>query len=249
MVNIVKYLIKKILLIINNIETTLSERWACSAHKRKFLITWSGIWNLPEYFDHKIDLYYQWPSTLNPSWLERGIYNLKAIQMFNEPTVLELCCGDGFNAKYFYSTSANLIDCVDYNKGGLDVARKKNSVPNIHWHQGDLSEYFIQDSSELLDGYTNVIWDMAILYFEKKTVKSILGQIKNKLGDKGILSGSTIANNVESNAFCQHKFEFRSQDELRTLLQAYFINVYVFETDYDDRRNLYFFASDGDIPF
>ena len=68
----------------------------------------------PENFDHYIDLYYQWGEYCRPHWLERGIYSIQALKMFAAPIVIELCCGGGFNAKHFYSTSSRHIYACDF---------------------------------------------------------------------------------------------------------------------------------------
>ena len=75
--------------------------------KAMFRLQWSA--NIPENFDHRIDLYHQWQTSKNPLWVERGVFNVVALQMFSEPITVELCCGDGFYAKYFYSISSKEI--------------------------------------------------------------------------------------------------------------------------------------------
>ena len=46
-----------------------------------------------------------------------------------------------------------------------------------------------------------------------------------------------------------HLREFKSKEELKNILLPYFKNVRVFETIYPSRQNIYFFASDGILPF
>ena len=47
----------------------------------------------------------------------------------------------------------------------------------------------------------------------------------------------------------QHEYEFRSREDLARFLTPYFKNVQVFSTTYPTRTNLYFYATDGTIPF
>lgn len=85
----------------------------------------------PEWFDHRIDLY-RWRDHLNPHWTERGIYSKEV--MFKGCRVLDLACGDGFYAKYFYlSTGATLIDGIDINSKAIAHAKKYHSDSHIRF--------------------------------------------------------------------------------------------------------------------
>jgi hypothetical protein len=46
-----------------------------------------------------------------------------------------------------------------------------------------------------------------------------------------------------------HEYEFKSKEDLTRFFYPHFKNVKVFETLYPDRHNLYFWASDGIVPF
>ncbi len=98
-------LVKPFLEKIVAIEAKLASKWASSSHKRLLWIQW-GLPPQPEYFDHHIDLFFQWRATRNPLWLERGVFSQLALS--SGGVVLELCCGDGFNARNFYSLSLSL---------------------------------------------------------------------------------------------------------------------------------------------
>jgi hypothetical protein len=80
-------------------ETSLAVRWVAHAHRRLMAVQW-GIAPMPEHFDHHIDLYYQWLATRNSLWVERGAFGSLALRGGD---LLELACGDGFNARNFYS--------------------------------------------------------------------------------------------------------------------------------------------------
>jgi len=99
-------------------------------------------------------------------------------------------------------------------------------------------------------GVTNVIWDAAIEHFTPAEINNIMGNIKETLhAKKGILSGYTIVERKEGKSLEQHEYEFKNMEDLERFLIPYFDNVFVFETIYSDRHNLYFYASDGAIPF
>lgn len=77
-----------------------------------------------------------------------------------------------------------------------------------------------------------------------------MNDIKQVLSSrKGILSGYTIVERADGKGLKQHEYEFHGMEDLRSFLVPYFVNVYVFETIYADRHNLYFYASDGSLPF
>jgi hypothetical protein len=66
----------------------------------------------------------------------------------------------------------------------------------------------------------------------------------------GTLSGYTLAERDDGGKHLQqHEYEFKSKEDLARFLRPHFKNVTVFETIFPERHNLYFWASDGIIPF
>ena len=45
--------------------------------------------------------------------------------------MLEICCGDGFNARHFYSSAASSIIALDFDKDAIPHVKHFNSAPNI----------------------------------------------------------------------------------------------------------------------
>lgn len=91
---------------------------------------------------------------------------------------------------------------------------------------------------------------MAIEHFTPEEIDNILKDVKSVLAEKkGILSGTTIVERPEGKSLSQHEYEFKSMEDLKSFFTPYFKNVYIFETIYPYRHNLYFYASDGAIPF
>jgi SAM-dependent methyltransferase len=135
----------------------LSIIFSSLSHHLLFAISW-GIKPKPVFFDHSIDLYYQWRNSKNPLWLERGIFN--SIALNDNSVVLELCCGDGFNAKFFYSIKSNKIIACDNNPQALNIAKLKNNAKNIKY-------VFCDILKELPDGkFDNIIWDFGFRWDE-----------------------------------------------------------------------------------
>lgn len=196
----------------------------------------------PEWFNHFNDQFWQWRLTRNPLWVERGCFNLLA--MNQGANVLELCCGDGFNSYHFYSIRAKKVLAVDFDKGAIAHAIKYNQTVNLTFEKRDIRNKFPSGK------FDNVIWDAAIEHFTKSETKKILKKIKNSLSNTGILSGYTIlrADN-ENKLHPLHEYEFKSKSDLLRFFTPFFRNVKVFETDYPKRKNLYFYASNGILPF
>lgn len=246
MVLMLKKIIKKIGTPFFGVITMIAKRVCSIAYFGLFASEW--IVDNPENFDHEIDLYWGWGSSGRPDWLERGIYSIQALKMFEKPTVVELCCGDGFNAKYFYSISADKVMACDFDKRIIRTARKKNQRENIVFKVADIRDGI--NNIFNAGGVTNIIWDMAIEHFTPKEIDSILRDIKSVLaGRKGILSGCTIVERSDGKSLPQHEYEFKSMEDLMQFLTPYFKNVFVFETIYPSRHNLYFYASEGAVPF
>lgn len=233
--------LKPLLISLFEAESYLAKKWAFNAHKRLFWSSWIIPKN-PEFFDHHIDLYYQWPKYGAPWWLERGIFGSLALKRGGE--LLELACGDGFNAKNFYCCTSKSVIACDFDKSAIKTAKRKNNANNISFLLRDIRNEMPEGS------FDNIVWDAAIEHFTPDEIDSIMKNIKNRLSVKnGILSGYTIVERSEGKSLEQHEYEFKDMADLKRFFTPYFKNVIVFETIYPERHNLYFWASDGIIPF
>jgi len=235
-----KGILKLIAEFIFELECCIVRKWASSAHKRLFLAQW-GLSPAPEWFDHSIDMYFQWPKTKNSLWLERGVYSSLALKGGN---LLELSCGDGFNSKHFYAHRSKSIVACDFDPTAIHTAKRKNHSANIVFLLADIR-------TEMPEGkFENIVWDAAIEHFKPDEISSIMTNIKNRLTADGILSGYTIVEKKDGiKHIHQHEYEFKDMQDLRRFLTPHFKNIRVFETIYPSRHNLYFWASDGTIPF
>jgi SAM-dependent methyltransferase len=224
-----------------SLEARLSEWWVSSAHHRLFLAQW-GLHPLPEFFDHKIGLYWQWKATRAPHWVERGVFSLLAMKPGCK--ALELCCGDGFNAHYFYSARVGSMLSVDFDQKAIRCAKKNFRADNISYQLADIR-------TQMPEGiFDNIVWDAAIEHFTETEIAELMTNIKRRLTPEGILSGFTIVERLDGKkSLSHHEYEFKSKEDLARFFQPHFQNVKVFETIYPDRHNLYFWASDGAIPF
>jgi len=236
----IKRLLRPILEGIYGAEAALAARWASGAHRRHMWAQWS-LGSNPEFFDHHQDLYYQWTVTRNSLWVERGVFGSLALKGGN---VLELACGDGFNAKNFYSLRSRKIIACDFDPEALALARRKNAAPNVTYVLADIRHAMPEGRFE------NIVWDAAIEHFTPDEIAKIMVDIKSRLTPDGTLSGYTLVEKEDgSHHLHQHEYEFHDMEDLARFLRPHFKNVRVFETLYPDRHNLYFWASDGVVPF
>lgn len=208
-------------------------------HWVQFAIQW-GITPNPEWFDHFIDQHYQWTKTGIPFPWERGIFSLLAMRQGAK--VLELCCGDGFNAHHFYSNRAGTVLSVDFDPAAIAHARKNFRTSNVGFQVADIR-------SQMPEGaFDNIIWDAAIEHFTEAEIAKLMHDITLRLKDGGILSGYTLVEGV-GKSHHDHEYEFKSKEDLIRFLSPHFANVRVVETIYPTRHNLYFFAGNGVLPF
>jgi SAM-dependent methyltransferase len=210
-----------------------------SGHRLQMQIDWS-LPSRPEWHDHYLDLCYQWHDRRTAFWVERGCFSLLALN--DQARVLELCCGEGFNACHFYSTKADRIVAVDFDPYAIWHAREFNAAANVTFEVCDIR-------SRIPDGpFDNIIWDAAIEHFTSEEIASIMRSIEEQLRPLGLLTGYTIVEQSGGKQLTHHEYEFKSKDLLH-FLSPHFKNVKVFETIYPSRHNLYFCASDGVLPF
>jgi len=232
---------KPVLEALFSVEARLSERWAASAHHRLYLAQW-GLHPLPEFFDHKIGLHWSWEAENAPHWLERGVFSLLA--MAPGCKALELCCGDGFNAHYFYRARVGSMICVDFDPKAIAHAKRSFSAPNITYQLADIRTQMPTGT------FDNIVWDAAIEHFTEAEIAELMGNIKSRLTMAGVLSGFTIVERLDGKkSLSHHEYEFKSKEDLARFFRPHFRNVRVFETKYADRHNLYFWASDAIVPF
>ena len=232
---------KPVLEAIFRTEAALAARWAAAAHRRLFRVQWA-LPPQPEHFDHHIDLYYQWPVARNSFWLERGVFGSLALK--EGGALLELACGDGFNARYFYSLRCATVVACDFDPKAIATARRKNPAPNITHVLADIR------TAMPVGQFDNIAWDAAIEHFTPVEIAALLRDIRARLKSGGVLSGYTIIERADGvKSLSHHEYEFKSKEDLMRFLAPHFANVTVFETVHPGRHNLYFWASDNLLPF
>jgi SAM-dependent methyltransferase len=194
-----------------------------------------------EWFDHHMDAQWQWPRRGRSGFLERGV--LSSLALHPSGSVLELCCGDGFNTRHFYAPRVARIIAVDANDEALRHARRFNSASNVSYQRCDITR-------DLPPGpFDNVVWDTAIHHFTRGEAVAILGRIGAVLNPNGTLSGHTVIEPGSTYPYAHQAFT--DANDLARLLGEVFPYVLVRSTPDAQRLNLYFFAGTGprSLPF
>ncbi|MGO9319774.1 MAG: class I SAM-dependent methyltransferase [Solirubrobacteraceae bacterium] len=194
-----------------------------------------------EWFDHEIDVHWQWVARQRSMFLERGVLNTLAIRPGAQ--ILELCCGDGFNSHRFYAERAAHVLAVDHNRAALAHARRFHARANVEYRSHDILQGIPEGP------FDNIIWDSAMHHFTLSEVAVILASTHRSLSGGGVLSGYTVIAPGQDYAYARLQFE--DPGPLADLLAGEFAHVAVLETPDTLRRNLYFFASDvaSALPF
>ena len=211
-----------------------------STHHLQFLVEWAV--DNPEYFDHNIDMYSSWYKTRESFPVERGVFS--SLAMTANGNVLDLCCGDGFNSYHFYSLRAKHVTAIDFDREAIRWAKRNYKAPNLTFSSGDIR-------TDIPDGpFDNIVWDAAVEHFTEIEITALMSRIKAVLAPSGTLSGYTIIE-LEGGIkhLHQHEYEFHSKEDLARFLTPHFKNVHVFQTVFPSRTNLYFYATDGRLPF
>ena len=214
---------------------------ASYSHAIQMKYEWTAL-PQPEWFDHYCDQFYSFKKSQNSLWVERGIFGLLSIKQ--DANVLELCCGDGYNSYHFYSIRVNKIISVDFDKDAISHAKKYNQAKNIEFKLCDIRENMPEGI------FDNIVWDAAIQHFTEEEISKIMGSIKYRLKYDGVLTGYTIVERpTGKKSLSHHEREFKSKEDLKSFFEPHFKNVKIFETIYPSRHNLYFYASEGVLPF
>jgi ubiquinone/menaquinone biosynthesis C-methylase UbiE len=212
-------------------------------HEAQFYAEW--LVDHPEYFEHQMDLHYKWHKTRSPHAIERGVFSSFALRNETPPTgkTLDLCSGDGFFSYYFYSIRSESVIAIDFDSSAIEFAKKNYfEAKNIQFIVGDIRK-------DIPDGpYDNIVWDASIDYFSKEEIQDIMVRIKAVLKTDGTLSGFSVVN-PDYGAKHLHKLEIQNESDLIDFFSPFFKNIDVFTTTYPDRKNLYFYASDRELPF
>jgi 2-polyprenyl-3-methyl-5-hydroxy-6-metoxy-1,4-benzoquinol methylase len=195
----------------------------------------------PEWFDHHVEAHMRDATHHNISE-ERGVFTSWVVPTGGR--VLDLCCGDGYYSRRYYTHRASEVVGVDFDPNVIDYARSTNGAANIRFEVADARQ-------SLPDGPFDVVaWNGAIEHFTETEVIGILRNIQARLADGGILAGDTPMSDG-AKLLVHHEREYASPSDLLGVLRAVFPHACVWTCESAARTELYFYAADDEraIPF
>jgi Methyltransferase domain len=187
-----------------------------------------------EWFDHEIDVHWQWPRRGRSEFLERGV--LSAVPMRPTDRVLELCSGDGFFAQRCFAPRVAGVLGLDHNPRAVRFARRAHAADNVRYEVADIA-------ADLPEGpFERVVWNAALTHFSDAEIAFILSATAAAMTRDGVLTG--LADIERRNPYGYTKTSLDGPADLAAYLTPHFAHVAILETSESERSNLYFFASD-----
>lgn len=193
------------------------------------------------YTDHYINQFFLMSASKRTWWVEGPAFCGLAIEPGSR--VLELGCGTGYYSDVFFSPFASEIVAIDIDPRAIESARRMHQAKNIRYEVMDFRK-------KLPDGlFDVVVWTPTIVAYTPEEVHAFMPRLRDVMRPGAHLCGFTC---IETS----HKGSdvlWYDMQSLAERLKRYFQNVRAFErvhpTVQAPRHELFFFASDGILPF
>jgi ubiquinone/menaquinone biosynthesis C-methylase UbiE len=190
---------------------------------------------MPHWFDHRINIY-RWSYHQNSHWLERGVYSKEV--MSPGANILDIACGDGFYAYYFYALTAANVDCIDIDESAIRHAQRFHKHPKINYYHQDAVTVDFPGQN-----YDVVCLDGAIGHFTFDQLDILLPKIKRAMKPGGAFVGYEVMER-EENKNWDHPIALHTREDFYGLLSPYFSRVETFASKSPGRQNMYFRCGD-----
>lgn len=191
--------------------------------------------------DHYVNQFFVMSALKRTWWIEGPAFCGHAI----EPgaRILELGCGTGYYTDVFFSPFAAEIVAIDIDARAIETARRMHQAKNIRYELMDFRK-------SLPDGpFDIVVWSPTIVAYTPDDVHTLMGRLREIMAEGARLCGWTY---VEADR-AGPEILWHDMKSLADRLQRHFKNVRAFErlhtTMQPPRHALFFFASDGTLPF
>lgn len=193
------------------------------------------------YTDHYINQFYLMSAQKRTWWVEGPAFCGLAIEPGSG--ILELGCGTGYYTDVFFSPFATEIVAIDIDPRAIETARRMHPSKNIRYEVMDFRK-------ELPSGaFDVVVWTPTIVAYTPDEVNTLMGRLRQIMTKDARLCGFTA---IETNCGGP-EILWHDLNSLAERLKRYFKNVRAYErvhpTVQPPRHELYFFASDGSLPF
>jgi SAM-dependent methyltransferase len=156
---------------------------------------------------------------------------------------LELGCGTGYYTDVFFSPFASEIVAIDIDPRAIETARRTHQAKNIRYEVMDFRK-------KLPEGIFDVIvWTPTIFAYTPDDVHAFMARLREVMRPNARLCGFTCIEVTHRDP----EALWYDMNSLAERLKRYFRNVRAFErvhsTVQPPRHELFFFASDGILPF
>jgi SAM-dependent methyltransferase len=194
-----------------------------------------------QYTDHYINQFFLMSALKRTWWIEGPAFCGLAIESGSR--ILELGCGTGYYTDVFFSPFAAEIVAIDIDPRAIETARRMHQAKNIRYEVMDFRK-------TLPDGvFDVVVWTPTIFAYTPEEVHALLGRLREIMQKDARLCGFTCIETDRRGP----EILWYDMNSLAERLKRYFRNVRAFErvhpTAQPARHELFFFASDGILPF
>jgi SAM-dependent methyltransferase len=191
--------------------------------------------------DHYINQFFLLSALKRTWWIEGAVFCGLAIKPGSR--ILELGCGTGYYSDIFFSPFASEVVAIDIDQRAIETARRFHQATNIRYEVMDFTK-------TLPDGpFDLVAWSPTIAAYTVQDVHELMTRLREIMSKDALLYGWTAVETDRSGP----EILWYDMKSLAKRLQAYFNNVRAFErvhtTVQPPRHELYFYASDGLLPF
>ncbi len=157
--------------------------------------------------------------------------------------ILKLGCGTGYYTDVFFSPFASEIVAVDIDPRAIETARRIHQAKNIRYE-------VMAFRKTLPEGiFDVVVWTPTIFAYTPDEVHTFMAKLREVIRPNARLCGFTCIEDSHRNP----EALWCDMNSLAERLKRYFRNVRAFErvhsTVQPPRHELFFFASDGILPF
>jgi len=167
------------------------------------------------WFDHRFDYL---KGISNYHWMERAFFSLDIIKKGD--VVLNIGCGDGSFDGLYYADKAEYVVSIDKDPVAISHAKKYYKRPNVSFVKLDITRKKLPSKK-----YNIVLMFAVIEHFTELEGIEVLKNIKQSLKSGGILFGSTPLLKSLGKSNWEHKNEFCSTNQLKTLLSKVFQKI------------------------
>jgi SAM-dependent methyltransferase len=193
------------------------------------------------YTDHYLNQFFLMSVFKRSWWVEGPAFCGLAIEPGSR--ILELGCGTGYYTDVFFSPFASEIVAIDIDPRAIETARRSHQAKNIRYEVMDFRKTLPEGIFDV------VVWTPTIFAYTPDEVHTFMTRLREVMRPNARLCGFTC---IETSHRDPEALWY-DMNSLAERLKRYFRNVRAFErvhsTVQPPRHELFFFASDGILPF